>query len=99
MPKSILEMTAAADTRVTVVRESGDLVVSVVGQTPVVELTANCEHGHEADRGEFVVGTSNRAVTWRVLFCDPCWEHFRTHQDVIDLSLFEDSEERAEATG
>jgi hypothetical protein len=92
-------MSATAETKVTLVRESGDLVVSLVGQTPVVELTANCEHGQEADRGEFVVGSSDRAITWRVRFCDPCWEHFRAHQDVIDLSLFEDSLERTGTTG
>jgi hypothetical protein len=89
--ESTYEMPAVADTRVTLVRESGDLVVSLVGRMPVGELTANCEHGHESDRGEFVVGTSDRAITWRVLFCDPCWDHFRTHQEVIDLTLFEDS--------
>jgi hypothetical protein len=83
-------MVAATDTRVTLVRESGDRVASVIDLTGVGELVANCEHGHEADRGEYVVGTSGRAITWRVMFCDPCWNHFRTHQDVIDLSLFED---------
>jgi hypothetical protein len=79
------------------VRESGDLVASVLGRTPIGELTANCEHGQVADRGEFVVGTSGRAITWRVVFCDPCWEHFRTHQEVIDLTLFEDTLEEHEA--
>ncbi len=83
-------MPAATDTTVTLVRESGDLVASVVGRAPVGELTANCEHGHEADRGEFVVGASGKAITWKVLFCDPCWDHFRVHQNVIDLGLFED---------
>jgi hypothetical protein len=97
--EAIPEMPAVADTRVTVVRESGDLVVSLISRTPVGELTANCEHGHEADRGEFVVGTSDRAITWRVLFCDPCWDHFRAHQDVIDLRLFENSPEQTDAIG
>jgi hypothetical protein len=31
------------------------------------------------------------------VFCDPCWEHFRTHQEVIDLTLFEDTLEEHEA--
>jgi hypothetical protein len=84
-------MAAAAATKVTLVRESGTLVASVVGQTSIGELTANCEHGEETDRGEFVVGHSGRAITWRVRFCDPCWEHFRDHQEVIDLRLFENS--------
>ena len=92
MPKSMIEM-PATDTTVTLVRESGDLVASVVGRAPASELIANCEHGDEADRGEFVVGSSGKAITWKVLFCNPCWEHFRVHQDVIDLSLFEDSPE------
>jgi hypothetical protein len=91
--EAIWEMAAATDTKVTLVRETGTRVVSVAGRLPVGELTANCEHGHEADRGEFVVGSSNRAITWRVLFCDVCWEHFRHHQDVIDLTLFEDAVE------
>ena len=82
---------AAVDTKVTLVRGSGSVVASVVGDALVGELTANCEHGGEADRGEYVVGHSGRAITWRVRFCDPCWEHFRDHQEVIDLRLFEDS--------
>jgi hypothetical protein len=82
---------AAADTKVTLVRGSGSVVASVVGNALIGELTADCEHGGEADRGEYVVGHSGRAITWRVRFCDPCWEHFRTHQEVIDLSLFEDA--------
>lgn len=84
-------MTATTDTKVTLVRGSGTLVASVVGQASIGELTANCEHGAETNRGEFVVGHSGRALTWRVEFCDPCWEHFRNHQEVIDLRLFEES--------
>lgn len=84
-------MAVATDTKVTLVRGSGRLVASVVGRAPVGELTADCEHGNESDRGEFLVGQSGRAITWRVRFCDPCWDHFRVHQEVIDLSLFEDS--------
>lgn len=84
-------MAAAAETKVTVVRGSGTLVASVVGPAPLGHLTANCEHGNEMDRGEFEVGSSGRMIRWRVLFCDPCWEHFRTHQDVIDLRYFEKS--------
>ena len=82
-------MIAAADTKVTLVRGSG-IVASVVGDALIGELTADCEHGGESDRGEYVVGYSGRAMTWRVRFCDPCWDHFRTHQEVIDLRLFED---------
>ena len=92
-------MATATDTKVTLVRETGTRVVSVAGRLPVGELTANCEHGHEADRGEFVVGSSDRAITWRVLFCDACWNHFRDHQDVIDLTLFEDALEGDDSTG
>ena len=84
-------MIAAADTKVTLVRGSGSLVASIVGNALIGELTANCEHSGETDRGEYVVGHSGRAITWRVRFCDPCWDHFRTHQEVIDLSLFEDA--------
>lgn len=73
--------------RVAVLTESGQLG----------ELIANCEHRAVADRGEFVIGSASRAITWRVVFCDPCWEHFRTHQDVIDLTLFEDALHEAEA--
>ena len=84
-------MMAAVDTKVTLVRGSGSVVASVVGDALVGELTANCEHGGEADRGEYVVGHAGRSITWRVRFCDPCWEHFRDHQEVIDLHLFENS--------
>jgi hypothetical protein len=82
---------AAAHTKVTLVRGSGSVVASVVGNALIGELTANCEHSGETDRGEYVVGYSGRALTWRVRFCDRCWDHFRTHQEVIDLSLFEDT--------
>lgn len=92
-------MAAPTETKVTLVRDTGTRVVSVPNRLPVGELTANCEHGHEADRGEFVVGISKRAITWRVLFCDPCWEHFRLHQDVIDLTLFEQSPEGNDESG
>jgi hypothetical protein len=91
------EMAAATDTKVTLVRDAGTRTVSVAGRLPVGELIANCEHGHETDRGEYVVGSSERAITWRVMFCDPCWQHFRLHQDVIDLTLFESSPEAIEA--
>lgn len=91
-------MVGAADTKVTLVRGSGTLVASVVGQSSIGELTADCEHGAETDRGEFVVGRSGRAITWRVRFCDPCWEHFRDHQEVIDLRLFEESPTEPEGT-
>ena len=84
-------VTTAADTKVTVVRGSGTLVASVVGRTSIGELTANCEHGDEIDRGEFDIGPAGKAIRWRVLFCDPCWEHFRHHQEVIDLHYFESS--------
>ncbi|HEX6145340.1 MAG TPA: hypothetical protein VF083_01090 [Acidimicrobiia bacterium] len=84
-------MVTAADTKVTVVRRSGTLVASVVGRESIGELTANCEHGDEVDRGEFDVGPSGKAIRWRVLFCDACWEHFRHHQEVIDLHYFEDA--------
>ncbi|MGH8872266.1 MAG: hypothetical protein ACRDWS_09845 [Acidimicrobiia bacterium] len=72
-------------------RGSGTLVASVVGRASIAQLTANCEHGQESDRGEFFVGRSGRAIRWRILFCEPCWEHFRDHQDVVDLRYFEDS--------
>lgn len=65
-------------------------MASVVSGTSV-GLTANCEHGDEVDRGEFDVGRPGRLIRWRVMFCDPCWEHFRTHQEVIDLRYFENS--------
>lgn len=78
-------MVAVADTKVPLVRGSGTLVALMIGRAPVDELIANCEHAGETDRGEFVVGSSGRAITWRVRFCDPCWEHFRDHQEVIDL--------------
>jgi hypothetical protein len=89
----------AADTKVTLVRGSGALVASVVGRSPIGELTADCEHGEEIDRGEYVVGRSGRAITWHVRFCDPCWEHFRDHQEVIDLRLFEESPAEPETPG
>ena len=79
---------SAADTKVTVVRGSGALVASVVGRTSIGELTANCEHGDEIDRGEFDIGPAGKAIRWRVVFCDPCWEYFRHHQEVIDLQYF-----------
>ena len=90
-------MAAASDTRVTLVRGSGTLVASVVGRTAIGELTANCEHGQEVDRGDFFVGGSGKAIRWRILFCDPCWEHFRQHQEVIDLRYFEDSPEEPDS--
>ena len=92
-------MATATETKVTLVRDAGTRVVSVPGRFPVAELTANCEHGHVADRGEFVVGAAQRAITWRVVFCDRCWEHFRLHQDVIDLTLFEDAPSDPTAAG
>jgi hypothetical protein len=61
-------MVTAADTKVTVVRGSGTLVASVVGRESIGELTANCEHGDEVDRGEFDVGPAGKAIRWRVLF-------------------------------
>jgi len=84
-------MVTATDTKVTVVRGSGTLVASVVGRESIGELTANCEHGDEVDRGEFDVGPAGKAIRWRVLFCEACWEHFRHHQEVIDLHYFETS--------
>ena len=65
----------------------------MVGNALIGELTADCEHSGATDRGEYVVGYSGRAITWRVRFCDRCWDHCRTHQEVIDLSLFEDAPE------
>lgn len=64
-------------------------MASVVGRSSIGELTANCEHGNETERGEFLVGGPGRAIRWRIMFCDPCWEHFRGHQEVIDLAYFE----------
>jgi hypothetical protein len=70
----------------------------VVGNALIGELTADCEHGGQTDRGEYLVGHSGRAITWRVRFCDRCWEHFRDHQEVIDLRLFEDSPTESDRT-